>query len=116
MDSQYLLDTHIVIRWLVEPRKLSRDQTRIVGDAMRRREPLAFSAVSLLEIGLLGAGPSPRISNCDLVLDRLEQDPIFRVVPLSMAIARELSAMGDSLRDPADRTIVATARVHDWRC
>ena len=29
-----------------------------------------------------------------------------------MEIAGEVAAMGDSLRDPADRAIVATARVH----
>ncbi len=38
----------------------------------------------------------------------------MRVLPLSHDIAAEAAALG-SLRDPADRTIVATARVHRLR-
>jgi PIN domain nuclease of toxin-antitoxin system len=34
------------------------------------------------------------------------------MLPLAYEVASEVAAIGGSLRDPADRTIVATARVH----
>ena len=37
------------------------------------------------------------------------------VLPITTDIAREIAALGPSLRDPGDRTIVATARVHGLR-
>lgn len=39
----------------------------------------------------------------------------FHIVPIDVEIAAEVAAMGDMLRDPADRAIVATARVHSLR-
>jgi len=39
----------------------------------------------------------------------------FLVVPFTIEVASEVAALGDVLRDPADRAIVATARVHRLR-
>jgi len=39
----------------------------------------------------------------------------FHIVPIDVEIAAEVAAMGGSLRDPSDRAIVATARVHRLR-
>ena len=39
----------------------------------------------------------------------------FHIVPIDVAIAAEVAALGDALQDPADRVIVATARVHRLR-
>lgn len=47
----------------------------------------------------------------DLLQD-LEGDPAFHVLPLTFEIATEIATMGAHLQDPNDRTIVATARVH----
>jgi PIN domain nuclease of toxin-antitoxin system len=43
--------------------------------------------------------------------DNLQGNPVFRVLPLTYEIASEVASLG-VLRDPADRTIVATARIH----
>ena len=42
----------------------------------------------------------------------LENNPLCQILPITVDIAREIQAIGDALRDPADRAIVATARVH----
>lgn len=63
----------------VEPQRLSRQQDRLIRQAVHRQERLAISAATLVEI------------------------------------AREVAAMGDSLKDPNDRVIVATARVRGLR-
>ncbi len=43
---------------------------------------------------------------------QLDANPAFRILPLTSEIGKEVAAMGASLRDPADRVIVATARVY----
>lgn len=100
----------------MEPKRLSREQTRALRDAIRWGEPLALSAITLLEIAVLfGEGRSrPRVPVPELFA-ALEAGTGFYVIPLDVEIAAEVAALGDSLKDPADRAIVATARVHHLR-
>jgi PIN domain nuclease of toxin-antitoxin system len=44
----------------------------------------------------------------------LNSNPVFRLLPLTYEVAREVASLG-ILRDPADRAIAATARVHRLR-
>ena len=116
MTPRVLLDTHIVVRWLADPKRLSRDQTRILNEVIRRRETVAISAITLLEIALLlGDGSLRSKLSMDEVFGELEASPVFLILPLTIDIAKEVSALGTTLRDPADRVIVATARVHGLR-
>ncbi|MGD1069063.1 MAG: PIN domain-containing protein [Bryobacteraceae bacterium] len=109
---RYLLDTNVVIRRLTEPKKLSREQTRILDDLERNGQPFAVSAITLLEIAVLLGDRSGRIKgDVGQILDALDH-PLCRIVPLAFEVAAEVAAIGGTLRDPADRTIVATARVH----
>jgi PIN domain nuclease of toxin-antitoxin system len=109
-----LLDTHIVVRWLTNPKKLSREQTRVLEAAVHRGEPVALSAMSLLEIAVLGSAGKLGIK---VPLDELFEDldtPLFQILPITREVAAEVAVLG-TLRDPADRAIVATARVHRLR-
>ena len=112
MQPRLLLDTHVLIRWLIDSRKLSREQSRALERAVRRNEPLALSAISLLEIAILvGEGQLKlKVALPDFFAD-LEGNPVFRILPLTVEVATEVHSTR-SLRDPADRAIVATARVH----
>lgn len=114
--ARLLLDTHIIVRWLAAPKKLSREQLRALRQAVRAREPLAVSAISLLELAVLFGEGSVRTEfpAVDL-LRQLEADPAFAILPLTPEVVAEVAAMGSYLRDPADRAIVATARVHKLR-
>lgn len=49
------------------------------------------------------------------ILDALEQDPVFEILPITVNVAREASRLTGALRDPGDCVIVATARVHGFR-
>lgn len=112
MAPRLLLDTHIVVRWLAEPKKLTRDQARALDQAVRRNEPLAISDVTLLEIAvLLGSGGSRIEADVGELFSDLQSSPALRVLPVTYEIAAEVVALGSVLRDPADRAIVATARV-----
>jgi PIN domain nuclease of toxin-antitoxin system len=110
-----LLDTHILVRWLIEARKLSRTQLRTLEAAIRRGEPVAFSAISLLEIAVLASGENQalKVPLAEFFRD-LNSNPVFRVLPLTYEVALEIASLG-ALRDPADRAIAATARVHRLR-
>jgi len=87
----------------------------MIESAIRRDEPVAFSAMSLLEIAIL---ESREKSVLKIPLNEFFQDlisnPVFRVLPLTYEVALEVALLA-VLPDPADRTIVATARVHRLR-
>jgi PIN domain nuclease of toxin-antitoxin system len=116
LNLRFLLDTHILVRWLLEPNKLSREQARVLREGRHRQERLAVSAVTLIEIAVLfGEGRArSKVSVHDLFA-ALEADPAFEILPVTIAVASEVAALGPSLRDPADRAIVATARVYKLR-
>jgi len=116
MVPRFLLDTHIVVRWLAEPKRLSRDQARILSQAVRRNEPMAIAAISMLEIAVLLGDDSHRIKAApEELFSEFEMNPIFRILPLTIEVAKEVTMLGGALRDPADRAIVASARVHRLR-
>lgn len=88
----------------------------MLREAVRRHELLAISAITLLELALLvGQGPFKTRLTLDEVFREVEENPVWRLLPVTHDIAREIASMGPSLRDPADRVIVATARVHGLR-
>ena|ERR1700735_974500 len=115
MPLRFLLDTHVLIRWLFEMRRLSREQLRVLNGVTQSGEPVAVSAVSLVEIAVLSGDGRLRLkTSLQALFEDLRVQPSFRVLPLTFEIASEVASLG-SLRDPADRAIVASARVHRLR-
>lgn len=115
MLPRLLLDTHVLIRWLSETRKLSRSQLRALESAARRGEPVALSAISLLEIAVLASGDKPGLKvSLDEFFQNLNSNPAFRILPLTYEVALDVASLS-VLRDPADRAIAATAHVHRLR-
>jgi PIN domain nuclease of toxin-antitoxin system len=110
LHPRLLLDTHILVRWLIETKKLTREQARLLNAAVQRNEPLAISAITLLEIALLVSGHKLKLQLAEF-LDAIVSNPIFRILPLTAEVAAEAGFLA-ALVDPADRTIVATARLH----
>ncbi|GIW40880.1 MAG: twitching motility protein PilT [Candidatus Binatia bacterium] len=107
-----LLDTHILLWWFGDPKRLSRRQRAVVESA-GRDSPLMVSEISLWEIATLVQ--SGRVS-LDLPLrewlERATAPPLVRRLGVSPAVAAAAAALPASFPgDPADRIIVATARV-----
>ena len=106
-----LLDTHILLWWFDAEPRLSATQRAALGGATEE-EPLCVSDITLWEIAtLLQLG---RIELRLPLRDWLEAataPPLVRRCAISPAVAAELAALPATLRDPADRIIVATARV-----
>jgi PIN domain nuclease of toxin-antitoxin system len=112
LPPRLLLDTHIVVRWLDNPKKLTRSQLRAVESAIRKGQRLAFSAMSLLEIAILERERKILVStSLEMFFAELRANPDFEVLPVTFEIALDAAHLG-ILRDPMDRAIAATARIH----
>jgi PIN domain nuclease of toxin-antitoxin system len=79
----------------------------------RHGQAVALSAYSLVEIAMLAHG-SRKMGAVDGIFTELEANPMFRILPITIPIAVDAGAL-HQLRDPGDRTIAATARVHGLR-
>ena len=114
---RYLLDTDARLWSVLDHPRLSR-RARAALNAVPPEEPIGLAAISLKEASWHLArgrvivdesfGPWP------LWLRRAASSPLLEVLPLTVDVAIESEHLGDSFpADPADRLIVATARVHD---
>jgi len=112
--SAILLDTHILVWWRLDSKRLSRNQVKRLQDLENRQEPVAISAITLWEIAMLSARGRIEISEPPEVwLGEIEGHPLIEVLPLTARIAAESVRLGpDFHNDPADQLIVATARLH----
>jgi PIN domain nuclease of toxin-antitoxin system len=113
--ERLLFDTHILIRCRAEPKKLSRDQLRVIERAAESNESVAVSAVTLLEVALLLSADRLRNLGLDDLFGEFDTRPSIRILPITLEIASDVTSLIRTLRDPADCTIVATARVHGLR-
>ena len=108
-----LADTHAIIWWLDAKRNLSRAQSRALA-RVSATEPLLVSDISLWEVATLFE--MGRIKLGLPVRDWLERAaaaPLVQRIGISPAVAAEVASLPSSFhRDPADRIIVASARVH----
>lgn len=109
-----LLDTHVWWWWVTGEKGLSAAQKRLLAK-VGPGEPAGVSDISLWEVAtLVSLG---RVSISLALRDWLEAaaaQPLVQRQAISPAVAAEVAALPDTfLRDPADRIIVATARVHD---
>lgn len=107
-----LLDTHVLIWWLDDRHRLSAAQ-RAVVNAANGDSPLLVSDISLWEVAMLHSLRRIRLAiPLREWLEKAAAPPLVKRHGISPAIAAELAALPDSFhRDPADRILVATARV-----
>jgi PIN domain nuclease of toxin-antitoxin system len=87
---------------------------RVIREAERHREKVAVSAFTLIEIAMLAQNPRKVTGYADQIFLVLETNPMFEILPITIPIAVDAGALM-MLKDSADRTIVATARVHGLR-
>ena len=112
-----LVDTHILIWWQLDSRRLAREHAALLEEQERLGRPLGISAISLWEIAMMVARGRLEVSKpLDLWLEEMEASPLLVILPLTARVATESVRLGDDFqRDPADRIIVATARCHGLR-
>ena len=107
-----LLDTHILLWWHGDRGQLSREQQDVIA-AAGADSPLEVSDISLWEVAMLYSLGRVRLTiPLREWLDKAVAAPLVRRHGISPAVAAELASLPDSFhRDPADRILVATARV-----
>ncbi len=112
MTTTALLDTHVLIWWLNDRSRLSPGQRGVI-DAATPEAPLHVSEISLWEVAMLhGLGRIRLALPLREWLDKAVAPPLVRRQGISPAIATDVAALPESFhRDPADRILVATARV-----
>lgn len=107
-----LLDTHVLLYWLDGGARLSGGQREAVA-SVSEDDPLWVSDISLWEIATFVNLKRIRLAMpLRDWLERAVAPPLVRHLPISPAVAAEVASLPDSFhRDPADRIIVASARV-----
>ncbi|MFM8534787.1 MAG: type II toxin-antitoxin system VapC family toxin [Acidimicrobiia bacterium] len=99
-----LLDTHTVIWWLRDDRRLKREARRAIATA----DIVWVSAASGLEISIKAARGQLRLGE-PLAVTIAADD--FTELPLTVRHAEALAQLPLHHRDPLDRTLIAQARV-----
>lgn len=109
---KYLLDTHTLM-WAVDaPGELSPKARRLLLDG--RNHPLGVSAISSWEIAQKVAAGKLRLAKpvADWIAEAA-RPPFVAILPVDEKVAVESTLLPGSFhKDPADRMIVATARLH----
>jgi PIN domain nuclease of toxin-antitoxin system len=109
---KHLLDTHILLWWFSRDARLRRSHERAIK-AAGPADPLWVSEITLWEIATLYELGRIRLQlPLRDWLEAATAPPLVRRMGITPAVAAEVAALPPMFhRDPADRIIVATARV-----
>jgi PIN domain nuclease of toxin-antitoxin system len=108
-----LLDTHVLLWWFESKSRLPKRHRRALSRASPEN-PLLVAEISLWEIATLYELGRIRLAiPLREWLERATAPPLVERLGLTPAVAAEVAALPKSFhRDPADRIIISTARVH----
>ncbi|NOY70136.1 MAG: type II toxin-antitoxin system VapC family toxin [Deltaproteobacteria bacterium] len=108
-----LLDTHVWWWSLTEPERLSATVIKTIKQTKPYQR--AIASISIWEFAMMAVKKRIELKiSASKWLFRAIHDTGLRVIELSPEIAVESCSLpGDFHKDPADRIIVATARVHN---
>jgi PIN domain nuclease of toxin-antitoxin system len=105
-----LLDTHVLLWWLSDDRKLAQNGRDIIANP---DNDILVSSVSAWEISIKAA-----LGRLDIELDDLEEAIVrngFRPIPIGFRHALTVGRLPNIHRDPFDRMLVAQASVEELR-
>ena len=105
-----LLDTHVLLWWLADDRKLSKDARAIIANPNHQ---VLVSAASVWEVAIKAA-----LKRVEVELDDLEEGILksgFQPLPVTAQHAVRVARLPHVHRDPFDRMLVAQAGVEELR-
>ncbi len=106
-----LLDTHVWIWYLSNPTYLSEKAFQVIEEA-RSKEGIFISCISTWEFFMLVQKKRLVLSVDEVTwIRQVERLKFFRFIPIDNDIARLSVQLPDLHPDPADRIILATARI-----
>lgn len=105
-----VLDTHAWVWWVTKPERLGKRAARAIDKAER----IGVPAICVWEVAVKADARKLRFDRpYDVWLDEaLAQDARVELVPLDPRIVVDAVRLSWDHADPADRLIVASARVH----
>ena len=107
------LDTHALLWWVGDPKRIPREATRAIDKALKKEESLGVSSFSVFEIASLAARRRLRFkSDFEVWFEQVEALPALAFYPVDNRIARRSVMLPLDTRDPADRIIVSTTIEH----
>lgn len=114
---RYLVDTHILVWWLMDNSRLDPRLADLLVRAEMGGEKVAISVITFWEIAKLVQLQKLNISfSLDNWFEEIEEHPNVSVLPLTRRIALESTRLGSNFpKDPSDQLIAATARCHELR-
>jgi len=109
---KHIVDTHVLVWWLTEDRKLRKEHSKILERAERSATRVGVSAMTLWEIAkLVEIGHIELDQSVDEALEHVESSALFDILPLTARIAVESTRLGAGFpSDPVDQIVAATAR------
>jgi PIN domain nuclease of toxin-antitoxin system len=105
-----LLDTHVLLWWLSDDRKLVRTARQIIGNS---ENDVLVSSASVWEISIKAA-----LGRLEIALEELEDAVAlngFRSLRIEFKHAVGAGSLPPIHRDPFDRMLVAQARIEELR-
>lgn len=105
-----LLDTHVLLWWLADDRKLSKDARAMIANANHQ---VLVSAASVWEVTI-----KTSLRRIEIELDDLEDAILksgFAPLPIAVQHAIRVGRLPNVHRDPFDRMLVAQAGVEELR-
>lgn len=104
-----VLDTSALLFWTLDPERLSRAAARTISEAER----ILVSSISVWEIGIkVKRGRLSIPVSFREFTDNLERIDRLAILPVDVRTWTRNIDLDWTHRDPADRTIVATASLH----
>ena len=105
-----VLDTSTLVYWTLDPDRL----TQTAASAIKKADRVCFSSISIWEMGV-----KVKTDRLELPLslrefaENLERTDRVELLPVGARIWIDSLVLDWDHQDPADRTIVATASLHD---
>lgn len=110
----YVIDTHVLLWWVDGSDQLSKLANQSINQALRHNGEVLVSSISAWEISMLVEKGRLALSmDVSSWLDEVSQIEGLRFISVDNEIGIKSTRLpGEFHKDPADRIIVATARVN----
>ena len=111
MRLRILLDTHALIWWLTDSRRLSEAVRHAIFDPLNEKQVSAATAWEITTKHRLGKLPGCELIAADVTGVIANQG--FAELPITVADAARVGALPGPHRDPFDRMLIAQALTHN---
>ena len=111
MGMSFLLDTHVLIWWLLDDPKLSSDAKNVIANS---KHHIFVSSVSACEISIKHKlGKLPHLGDLKDKLPQYVRKARFEILPISLEHGLLAGNLATKHKDAFDRMLIAQAQIED---